>query len=168
MKKIFLLAMLVASSFAASSHGKETINPEPLENFSMVRDERAPGMVALAAMYSPFENKDHWIKFVCAGMTDGGCEFFKSNYADAIWESPVGHDGVSSGGFVADTTIINDTAQVWKMEMTIFSRSGEIKSDVLVLVELGSDGNWYLNRVLHGPWLPPRRCAYGIWKKLRK
>ncbi len=107
-------------------------------------------MISLAALYAPIENQDAWIKQVCMGMTTGGCDYFKSNQADALWASQAGHDGGSVGGNISDITIINATAQVWKAQVTIFSNAEEFKSTVFVLVEHDADG-WYLNRVLYGP-----------------
>ena len=152
LKYIILALILFAavSSVAALSAGEEVIDPEPLADPMMVRDERAPAMLSIAAMYSPQENKDHWLKFVCTGMTEGGCNFFKDNHAAVLWANT----GSSAGGFISDETIINDTAQVWKAQVTIFPPSGEkITSAVFVLVERGANGNWYLNRVLYGPWI---------------
>jgi len=152
----FILLITVASVAALAASGyRAEINEdhEPLENPSMVQDESARALAALAILYAPNDDKDRWVKFVCNGMTDGGCEFFKNNHADAIWESPAGHDGVSSGGSLAEVITINDSAQVWHVQMTIFSNSEEIKSDVFVLVERGANGNWVLNRVLYGPWI---------------
>jgi len=147
-----LLAAITVSTFTVlgASGGQTVLDPKPLEDFSMVQDEHAPALVSIAALYAPVNNKGQWIKMVCVGMTAGGCDYFKSNQADAIWESQVGHDGSSVGGNISDVTVINDTAQVWKAQVTIFSNSEEITSDIFVLVERDADG-WYLNRVLYGP-----------------
>ena len=160
MKKYKLTALLSALLVAATvstytvlgaSSGREVVDPTPLANPSMVQDERAPALISIAALYAPMNTKDQWIKQVCMGMTTGGCEYFKSNQADTLcWASQAGHDGSSVGGHISDVSVINDTAQVWQAQVTIFSNAEEIKSTVIVLVQHDADG-WYLNRVLYGP-----------------
>ncbi len=117
----------------------------------MLQDEHAPALASIAALYAPMNTKDQWIEQVCMGMTIGGCEYFKSNQADALWTSQAGHDGSSVGGHISDVTVINDSAQVWQAQVTIFSNAEEFKSIVFVLVERSPNGSWYLNRVLYGP-----------------
>ena len=157
MKKLLpisIIFIVVATAFVtvaaqANSH-RTVVDPEPLEHPIMVRDENAPVMVSIAALYAPAEEKGGWIRLVCAGMTAGGCDYFKSNQADSMWESQANHDA-SSGGFIESVKEINDTAQVWHAEVTVFAKGSEVTSDVYVLVERGADDRWYLNRVLHGP-----------------
>lgn len=153
----FIAAVTLAAGAAAFGVGalgnsKEIVNPKPLDNPSMIRDEYAPALASLAALYAPANTKDDWLKLVCMGMTEGGCAYFKSNQADALWQSQAGHAADSVGGHISDETVINDTAQVWQAEVTIFANSKQsTTSDVFILVERGGDGNWYLNRVLTGP-----------------
>ena len=147
-----LLVAITVSTIAVlgAGSGQTILDPKPLEDFSMIKDEHAPALLSIAALYAPMDNKDQWIKMVCVGMTAGGCDYFKSNQADAIWQSQAKHDGSSVGGNISDVTVINDTAQVWKAQVTIFSNSEEVTSDIFILVERDTDG-WYLNRVLYGP-----------------
>jgi len=152
---ILLFVLLVAITVSTitvlgAGSGQTVLDPKPLEDFSIIKDEHAPALLSIAALYAPMDNKGQWIKMVCLGMTAGGCDYFKSNQADAIWQSQAGHDGSSVGGNISDVTVINDTAQVWKAQVTIFSNSEEITSDIFVLVEHDAD-DWYLNRVLYGP-----------------
>ena len=161
LSKIFALSLLLVGIsltlvFGVAVHGnKETVDPELLNVANMPQDEQARALMSLATAFAPNNDKDRWIDFACAGMTKGGCDFFKVNQASAIWDGFAGQDGVSSGGALVETTTINDTAQFWKVHMIISSGSKEIKSDVLVLVERGADGNWYLNRILYGPGIQP-------------
>ena len=160
MKKILpisVVLLIFAAAFfsvAARTYGSnQVVDPEPLENPSMIQDPRAPAMISLAALYAPSDTQDHWIKAVCAGMTSDGCDYFKTNQADSMWESQANHDG-SSGGFVESVQDINATAQVWHTQLTVFMQEEDVTSDVFVLVERGADSRWYLNRVLYGPGIP--------------
>ena len=147
-----LLTAITASTITVLGAGssRTVVDPKPMANPTMIQDEHAPALISLAALYAPIENHEDWIEQVCVGMTKGGCEYFKSNQAKAIWQSQVGHDGSSVGGDISDVIVINDTAQIWKARVTIFSNAEEFKNNVFVLVEHESNG-WYLNRVLYGP-----------------
>ncbi len=147
---LIILAAAFVTVAAQGNSNRTVVDPEPLENPIMVQDEHAPAMVSLAALYAPAEDKGGWVRLVCAGMSAGGCDYFKSNQADSMWESQADHDA-SSGGFIESVKDINDTAQVWHAEVTVFAEGNEVTSDVHVLVERGADNRWYLNRVLYGP-----------------
>ena len=160
MKKILpisALLLIIAAAFfsvAARSYGSDkVVDPEPLENPSMIEDPRAPAMISLAALYAPTDTQDHWIKAVCAGMTSGGCDYFKTKQANSMWASQANHDG-SSGGYVETVQDITATSQVWHAQLTVFTQEEDAASDVYVLVERGTDSRWYLNRVLYGPGIP--------------
>jgi hypothetical protein len=150
----FIIALFFVLSvftvFELSDKGVETIDPQPIIPPVMIRHESAPAMTSIAAMYAPAENKKHWIKLVCSGMTEGGCNYFKSNLADEMWESQSGHDA-SGGNLENDVTAIDETTQVWKANLSIFKNHKETVSDVYLLVRHSSDGFWYLDRVLYGP-----------------
>lgn len=147
---LVILATAFVTIAAQGNSSRTVVDPEPLENPIMVRDEHAPAMVSLAALYAPAEDKDGWVRLVCAGMSAGGCDYFKSNQADGMWESQADHDA-SSGGFIESVKDINDTAQVWHAVVTVFAEGNEVTSDVYLLVERGADNRWYLNRMLYGP-----------------
>lgn len=147
---IFLLLIVAVTSTAAHDNDNETINPEPLAKPIMVRDENAPALASIAALYAPTENKESWLQLVCAGMTDGGCMYFRDNQADAVWQGQHGNDASWVSGNISDTIVINETAQVWKAQTSVFTRE-EKTFDVYVLVERGADGSWHLNRVLNAP-----------------
>ena len=149
---VLLMAISVSILTALGAGNARTVTEgsTPLANPSMLQDEHAPALASIATLYAPMDNQDQWIKQVCMGMTTGGCEYFKSNQADALWASQAGHDGSSVGGHISDVTVINATAQVWQAQVTIFSNAEEFKSSVFVLVERDADG-WHLNRVLYGP-----------------
>ena len=161
LSKIFTLSLVLVGIslivvFGVAAYGnKEIVDPEMLNVADMPQDEQARALMSLATAFAPNSDMDRWIEFACAGMTKGGCDFFKANQARAIWDGFAGQDSVSSGGSLIETITINDTAQFWKVHMIISSGSKEIKSDVHVLVERGADGNWYLNRILYGPGIQP-------------
>lgn len=141
---------------AAQDPNPQTIvNPEPLASPMMVQDESAPAMLSIAALYAPADNKDHWIRMVCTGMTTGGCDYFRSHQADSLWESQADHDA-SSGSLIESIADINETSEVWHVGLIVFARDGEVTSDVYVLVERGADNRWHLNRVLYGPGIQPQ------------
>jgi hypothetical protein len=147
---VIILAGAFFSVAAQGNNNRTVVDPTPMENSIMVQDPHAPAMTSLAALYAPAESKDHWVKLVCAGMSAGGCDYFKSNQADNMWESQADHDA-SSGGFIESVKDINDNAQVWYAEVTVFASESEVTSDVYIMVERGADGRWYLDRVLSGP-----------------
>jgi len=146
---IFLL-IIAAISGAALRNSSETIDPEPLANPIMIRDVNAPALTSIAALYSPSENKEDWLQLVCAGMTQGGCAYFKDNQAEIVWQGQSGNAASSVGGNISDIASINGTAQVWKAHTSVFNPE-ENAFDVYVLVERGADGSWRLNRVLYAP-----------------
>jgi hypothetical protein len=89
-------------------------------------------------------------------MTEGGCAYFKSHQAVAVWDGQLGNIG-SSAGYISNTTVIDENHEVWTAETSIFTlgpndkHSTENTFDVYVLVERGADQKWYLDRVLIGP-----------------
>ena len=101
-------------------------------------------------MYAPTENEAGWTKMVCSGMTEGGCAYFKDNQASDTWQSHSSNIG-SSSGFIANVNTINQDAQLWKAQVTVFTPGKETTSDVFALVRRGTDGRWYLDRILSGP-----------------
>ena len=161
LSKIFaLLLLLVGISltvvFGVAAYGnQETVDPEPLNVAAMPHDEQARALMSLATAFAPNIDKAQWIEFACAGMTKGGCDFFRDNQASAIWDGFARQSGVSSGGSLVETIAISNTAQFWRVYMIISTGSKEIRSDVHVLVERGADGSWYLNRILYGPGNQP-------------
>lgn len=148
-----LIAAMAVVSIAAVD-GSPATDPGQMSEPILARHESAPVMTALSAMYAPAEDKDHWNSLVCSGMTEGGCAFFEANLADALWESQANHDGSSAGTIADGVTIIEDTAQVWKASLTIFDNTDEMTSVVFLLVQRGTDGFWYIDRVLYGPGIP--------------
>ncbi len=148
---VVLVAITVTTiTVRGEGNGRTVVDPKPLANPSMIQDEHAPALISIAALYAPIDNHDAWIKQVCVGMTKDGCEYFKSNQAKSIWQSQMGYDGSSVGGNISDVMVINNTAQIWKAQVTIYSNAEEFKNNVFVLVEHDADG-WYLNRILYGP-----------------
>ncbi|HXF85491.1 MAG TPA: hypothetical protein VNK49_08880 [Anaerolineales bacterium] len=120
--------------------------PEPV----IGRPESAPAMTALIAMYAPAADKENWMALVCAGMTEGGCTYFKTHFADDLWTAQSNND--ASGAVLSDeaAAVIDDNTRVWKARLTVFDGGVEVGSDVFLLVRRGMDG-WYLDRVLYAP-----------------
>ena len=134
-------------------------DPKPLDTIvypSAEMTQNAPALTSLAAMYAPMDTQENWIKSVCVGMTEGGCDYFKVHQAGAVWDGQLGNIG-SSAGYISKTTAIDDNHEAWTAATSIFTQSSNDKHstehtfDVYVLVERGSDQKWYLDRVLIGP-----------------
>jgi len=149
---LIVLTMAAISAALALGNSGETENfskAATIDNPIMV-DDSIPAAYSMAAMYAPNEKSgmEYWQGSVCTGMTNDGCEYFKSNQALEAWESQLGHaaDFVSS---VTQVAAINDSAEVWQAHITIFVTVREkIEQDVFIVVERGEDGRWYLDRVL--------------------
>ena len=147
---LFVAVMAVVSIAAVS--GNPATDPQPVSEPILARHESAPVMTSLAAMYAPAEDKTHWIDLVCAGMTEGGCDYFKANLADPMWGAQANHDGTSAGYSEENITDIDEGVQVWKASLTVFDKpKPETTEDVFLLVERKPDGFWYLDRILYGP-----------------
>ena len=151
-KSILLLvvAFIPVIAYTAKAQSNTVYDPTPLAIIYPIQDDSAPALMALAAMYAPMVSEAGWIKMVCTGMTEGGCAYFKDNQASDIWQSQSSNIG-SSSGFIANVKTINEDAQVWKAQVTVFTPGKETTSDVYTLVRRDTDGRWYLDRILSGP-----------------
>jgi hypothetical protein len=148
---LFLVAaVLPIIAYTVKAQSNTVYDPAPLDTIYPIQDNSAPALVALAAMYAPMENEGGWIKMVCTGMTEGGCAYFKDNQASDTWESQSSNIG-SSSGFIANVKTINEDAQVWKAQVTVFTPGRDTTSDVFALVRRDNDGRWFLDRILSGP-----------------
>ena len=165
--KRFLFAFLlivvglstVLAVYKAQARTTTVYDPEPLNTIIYPPAEitqNTPALTSLAAMYAPMDNPEGWIRSVCAGMTEGGCDYFKAHQAAAVWDEQLGNIG-SSAGYISNTTVIDETHEVWTAATSIFTQgpndkhSTESNFDVHILVERGADQKWYLDRVLIGP-----------------
>jgi hypothetical protein len=153
---VFLTALAV---YRAQAQTTTAYNPDLLDHIvypPAVMTQNAPALTSLAAIYVPMHTQENWIKSVCVGMTEGGCEYFKAHQAPAIWEGQFGNIG-SSAGYISNTTVIDETHEVWTAATSIFTQDPNDKHstehifDVYVLVQRGVDRKWYLDRVLIGP-----------------
>lgn len=165
--KRFLLAFLlvvvglvtVLFVYRAQARTMTVYDPKPLDMIVYPPAEmtqNTPALTSLAAMYAPMDSRESWIKSVCVGMTEGGCDYFKGHQAAAVWDGQLGNIG-SSAGYISNTTVIDEDHEVWTAETSIFTQASNDKHstehtfDVYVLVERGADQKWYLDRVLIGP-----------------
>jgi hypothetical protein len=156
------VALLLAAAFVMHSERAQAISLDvPKSQDTIVYPpaeitQNTPVLTSLAAMYTPLDTQEHWIKSVCTGMTEGGCDYFKVYQAAAIWDEHLGNIG-SSAGYISNSTVIDETHEVWTAATSIFTQgpndkhSTETSFDVYVLVERGADQKWYLDRVLIGP-----------------
>jgi len=160
---LFLLLLVLGTAaiaaFRVHAGGETIVDPEPLDHIVYPPAEmtqNAPALTSLAAMYTPMDTQENWIRSVCVGMTKGGCDYFKTHQAAAVWDGHLGNIG-SSAGYISNTAVIDENHEVWTAETSIFTQgpndkhSMENTFDVYVLVERGTDQTWYLDRVLMGP-----------------
>jgi hypothetical protein len=156
---ILVFVISAIASFRVQAGGQTNVDPEPLDHIVYPPAEMAhsaPALTSLAAMYAPMDSQENWIKSVCVGMTEGGCNYFKAHQAAAVWDGQHGNIG-SSAGYISNTTLIDEDHEVWAAATSVFTQgindkhSTEHTFDVYVLVERGSDEKWYLDRVLIGP-----------------
>jgi len=154
-----VLGTAAIAAFRVQAGGQTIVDPEPLDYIVYPPAEitqNDPALTSLAAMYAPMDNQENWIRSVCVGMTEGGCDYFKVHQAAAAWDGQLGNIG-SSAGYISNTTVIDETHEVWTAATSIFTQgpndnhSIEKNFDVYVLVERGADQKWYLDRVLIGP-----------------
>lgn len=161
--KLFILLLVLGLAglavFTVQAGSPISIDREPLDYIAYPPAEmtnNAPALTSLAAMYAPMDMRESWSQSVCVGMTKGGCEYFKANQADEVWDENFGNIGSSTGG-ISNITVIDGDHEVWTAATSIFTtgpngkHSTEQTFDVYVLVERGSDQRWYLDRVLIGP-----------------
>jgi len=114
---------------------------------------------ALSLMYAPtLDDQAGWADTVCQRMTAGGCEYFRENQADLLWQNGqnVAFNSVTPGEVAAT---LPDGSQVWKAHISIFNTCATkdcpaIESDLyLHLVHDGTQDAWLLNRILYGPYI---------------
>ena len=157
-----MIAMVFTAAFvvySARAQATTVYDPKPLDTIvypPAAMTQNDPALTSLAAMYTPMDTHEHWLNSVCAGMTKGGCDYFNENQAAEVWDEQLGNVG-SSAGYISNTTVIDETHEVWTAATSIFTQgpndqhSTEKSFEVYVLVERGADQKWYLDRVLSGP-----------------
>jgi hypothetical protein len=145
-----VVAALPIIAYTAKAKSSTLYDPVVLDTIYPIKDDSARALVALAAMYVPMGSEAGWTKMVCTGMTEGGCAYFKENQAADLWQSQLSNIG-SSSGFIANVQSMAEDTQLWKAQVTIFTPGQEATSDVFAVVKRGSDGRWFLDRVLSGP-----------------
>ena len=148
---LLVVAVIPIIVYTAKAQSNTVYDPTPLATIYPIQDDVAPALMALAAMYAPMYDEAGWIKMVCTGMTEGGCDYFRNNQASGLWQIQSGNIGSSSGGLLADVINIDEDAQFWKAQLTVFTPGKETTSDVYLLVRSNMDGHWYLDRILSGP-----------------
>ena len=156
---VFVSLITALVVYRAQARTITVYDPKPLDTIVYPPAEmtqNTPALTSLAAMYTPMDTQDNWIRSVCVGMTKGGCEYFKANQANAVWSEQLGNIG-SSAGYISHSEASDETHELWTASTSIFAKgpndkhSTETTFDVYVLVERGADQKWYLDRVLIGP-----------------
>ena len=56
-----------------------------------------PAMKSLAALYAPSGERAQWEGQVCAGMTEKGCQLFRTLFANPIWNSALHNNEFIAG-----------------------------------------------------------------------
>jgi len=156
---VIVLSTAAIAAFKARDNGETVVDPEPLDHIiypPVEMSQNTPALTSLAALYTPMNTQENWIRSVCVGMTKVGCDYFKAQQAVEIWDGQLGNIG-SSAGYISNTTSIDENHEVWTAQVSTFTQapndkhSSENTFDVYVLVERGADQKWYLDRVLIGP-----------------
>ena len=125
---------------------------------SLMRQQAAPKAqvgLALAGMYNRagFDDEAGWEKMICSGMTPGGCDYFKSNNAEALWSNNA--DVALSVVTFEEQSTLADGSQVWKMKIVSYqpgAQDGEVQHAYVHVVPDSNQG-WLLNRVLIAPYI---------------
>ena len=102
-----------------------------------------PAMKSLTALYAPSGERTQWEGQVCTGMTEQGCQLFRTLFANPIWNSAL-NGKTSSVTFIEIAETLEDGSQVWKTEVA----DGETTLPVFIHVTQNEAGQWLLNRVL--------------------
>src|SRR4026207_2219866 len=116
---LLVVAVIPIIVYTAKAQSNTVYDPTPLATIYPIQDDVAPALMALAAMYAPMYDEAGWIKMVCTGMTEGGCDYFRNNQASGLWQIQSGNIGSSSGGLLADVINIDEDAQFWKAQLTV-------------------------------------------------
>jgi len=117
--------------------------------------QKAQVGVALAGMYNRagFDDEAGWENMICSGMTLGGCDYFKSNNAEALWSNNA--DVALSVVTFEEQSTLADGSQVWKMKIVTYqpgAQDGEVQHAYVHVVPDASRG-WLLNRMLIAPYI---------------
>lgn len=142
---ILILLMILAVLFGLYLGWSEEILSDWLGANSPeeITFEDQPALHSLAAMYSPAGERSDWEEQVCTGMTEQGCELFRSMYAEPIWNSLSGAQATTVV-FIASVDTLDDGSQIWKTEVT----GGEATQPMYIHVYPNESGQWLLKRVL--------------------
>ena len=102
-----------------------------------------PAIQSLTTLYAPSGERAEWEGQVCAGMTEQGCQLFRTLFANPIWNSAL-QGKTSSVSFIEIAETLEDGSQVWKTEVA----DGETILPVYIHITQNDAGQWLLNRVL--------------------
>lgn len=102
-----------------------------------------PAIQSLTALYAPSGERAQWEGQVCAGMTEQGCQLFRTLFANPIWSSAL-NGKTSSVTFIEIAETLEDGSQVWQTEVA----DGETTLPVYIHVTQNDAEQWLLNRVL--------------------
>jgi len=100
-------AVLPVIAYTVQAKSYTSYDPVPLSTIYPIKDDSARALIALAAIYAPTEDEAGWMRLVCAGMTEGGCAYFKENQAFDLKKSQSSNIG-SSSGFIANVKTISE------------------------------------------------------------
>lgn len=143
--KVVILLMILAVLFGLYIGWSEEILSDWLGATppAEISFEDQPALLSLSAMYSPTGERSDWEEQVCTGMTEQGCELFRSMYAEPIWNSLSGAQATTVV-FIASVETLDDGSQIWKAEVT----GTEATQPMYIHVYPNASGQWLLNRVL--------------------
>ncbi len=102
-----------------------------------------PAIQSLTALYAPSGERAQWEEQVCAGMTEQGCQLFRTLFANPIWNSAL-NGKTSTVTFIEIAETLEDGSQIWKTEVA----DGETILPVYIHATQNDAGQWLLHRVL--------------------
>ena len=146
---LFVCAWLVASPVAA--HAQSVIPPTILDSPAQ---QAAQVGITISAMYARGGGFDQsgWEGLVCSNMPQGGCDFFKSHFADLLWMQGADVE-VDVVTFDSVASTLPDNSQVWKLTLSVWRNHVETTQDVYVHVVKDPTQGWLLNRILFAPYI---------------
>ena len=145
LSSLFVLALVVQPVYADSGSA-----------FTFTLPKEVNVAAAIAGMYapSPSGGETLWSNSLCSEMSSGGCNYFRANEASMLWQKGQGDviEG-SAANFDGVVSSLEDGSQVWKLTITLFTKSGSPTYTVFAHVVRDNGGRWVLNRILYGPYI---------------
>jgi hypothetical protein len=101
-------------------------------------------------IYIPFSaDRSEWGDHICAGMTTGGCDYFRSAEMDAAWIVLSNLDAKgASVRYVERILDLGHGLELWKMDLVIVRNDEDAQEYSMYATARNIDGNLHLDRVV--------------------